>query len=355
MRNINRLIFLTSLINLLFLQNGFTAIDASLDSLIQKSVRLTIEQKYDSALVVGEEIITHYPTHPAGYLFLAATLQTQMMDFETDTREKEFYAYLDTALVLAKKRVENYPEDAHAHFFLGSVYCYESFYKAKQSQYWDAFRDVKKGMPPLNRAVELDSSFADAYLGLGSYLFWRSQKTRSLNWLPFLSDERGKGISMIWRSILEGKYSRLAAINGLAWIYIDLKDYDKAIEVALMGHRDFPQSRYFLWCLAEANFRKGACKESRTYFQDILLSITSDIPVSLNNHYNEVICHQKLAQCAFELKQYGIALNHCNVVENFVLDPNIENRLEKRLKSLKKLKESCQEQNETSSLVQSTH
>ncbi len=316
-----------------------TQLPRALDSLLIQSVEFTIQQDYVKAESTGLEMITRYPTHPLGYLFMAATLQSKMLDYETDYFKDKFFQHLDQAELFAKQAIHREPQNPMNQFYLGSTYCYRAFYAGKKNQILPAYWHISAGIEALEKAVKLDSTIYDAYLGIGSYLFWKSQKMQFLNWLPLISDEREKGIGLIQKTIEKGKYSRFAAINALAWIYIELKQYDKAIEVATTGENAFPQSRYFKWCLAEANFRNKKYTEAIHYYNTILNSIASE---NFNNHYNEVVCHQKLGESHLNLAQYEKSLFHFQKIESISLDSPVQERLNKRLEKVATLKKECQ-------------
>lgn len=309
-----------------------------LDSLLLRSVEFTIQQNYEQAELIGIDIIKLYPEHPLGYLFMAATLQSKMLDYETDLFKDKFFNYLDQAENLAEKAIKHDPDNPMNHFYSGSTHCYRAFYAGKQNQILQAYWHVSNGIQALEQATRLDSTIYDAYLGIGSYLFWKSQKMQFLNWLPLIKDERTKGIDLIQKTIAKGKYSQFAAINALAWIYIELKQYDKAIELATTGEKCFPQSRYFKWCLAEAFFRSKNYTQAINYFHTILSSIADE---KFNNHYNEVVCHQKLAESYFNLVQYDMALFHCQKIDLIHLDNDVQKRLKKKLEKVARLKNEC--------------
>ncbi len=320
-----------------------------LDSLLCRSVEFTIQQNYEKAEATGLEIIQRYPAHPLGYLFMAATLQSKMLDYETDFFKDKFFHYLDNADRLAKQAIQVDPDNPMNHFYAGSTCCYRAFYAGKQNQILQAYWQVSNGIQALEQAVKLDSTIYDAYLGIGSYLFWKSQKMQFLNWLPLIKDDRAQGIRLIQKTIQNSKYSGFAAINALAWIYIELKQYDKAIATAITGENAFPKSRYFKWCLAEAHFRNKNYESAIRYFQILLNSITNE---NFNNHYNEVVCHQKLAESYFHLTQYDKALFHCQKIETIKPDRDVHERLKKRLDKIARLKGECQLHLKTAPLSQ---
>jgi len=319
---------------------------------VQRSIEWTINQNYPAAEALGHQLTRQYPAHPIGYLFVAATIQSKMMDFETTLWEKEFLTCLDSTRARARKNLHTNPNDAWAHFYLGSAEVYHGFYESKQNHLFSAYPFVARGIDELKIAVQLDPEIYDAYLGLGSYLFWRSEKTKSLAWLPFIKDERAAGLQLILKSIKHGQLTRFAGINGLVWIYLEQQKFDEALHWARIGEATFPNSRYFYWCLAETFFRKQDFPAAIDYFSKILVSLKRE---SFNNHYNEIVCHQKIAQAYLEIGQQQLALVHCLAVEKIELTPEIRHRAKNKLVRLQEIKKHCQPQFVQTSLLDASN
>lgn len=324
----------------------------SLAVLVQRSIEWTINQDYPAAETLGHQLARQYPAHPIGYLFLAATIQSKMMDFETSLWKKEFLSCLDSTRARARKNLQINPNDAWAHFYLGSAEVYHGFFESKQNHLFSAYHFVVRGIDELKIAVERDPEIYDAYLGLGSFLFWRSEKTKSLAWLPFIRDEREAGLQLIIKSIEHGPLTRFAGINGLVWIYLEQKKYDAALHWARIGEAAFPNSRYFHWCLAETFFRKQDFPAAIEYFSKILVSLKRE---SFNNHYNEIVCHQKISQAYLETGQQQLALVHCLAVEKIELTAEIRQRAQSKLARLQEIKKQCQPQFVQTSLLDASN
>ena len=46
----------------------------------------------------------------------------------------------------------------------------------------------------LEKTLKLDSTYSDAYLGLGAYHYYKTVKSKAFLWLPFVVDRREQGI-----------------------------------------------------------------------------------------------------------------------------------------------------------------
>ena len=135
-----------------------------------------------------------------------------------------------------------------------------------------------------------------------------------------------------------GIYSEWTAVNDLTWILIDYDKLDAALTLAKRGEAQFPESRFFLWPLAEVYFKSGAYSESIGIYQRILNSL-SEAPH--NNHYNEVVCHLHIAEAYFATQRYEVAASHCRSLLQLPLDDEVRTRAKKKIKRALKLQEEC--------------
>jgi len=294
---------------------------------IQLGIKLSIQEKYDAALEIFNNMIIKHPKHPSGYFFLAAIWQSRMMDFETSRWNRKFYDYINQTIILSKEQIAEKPESKYAHFYLGAAYSYKSFQLARDKKYLSAIRMALKSMNELNKTIQLDSSFCDPYLGIGSYQYWRSNITKKFSWLPFFSDQRKEGIERIHFVIGCGEFTGWAALSNLAWIYIEEKNYSLAIDVTNRGLVHFPNSRFYLWPLGDAQFKNNDYKSAIRTYTKLLQSVTAE---KLNNHYNEIVLHLKLAKCHYQLKDYDEAFYACKRVLEIEPDEEVKKRIKKK-------------------------
>lgn len=136
------------------------------------------------------------PKSPAGYFYLAMVYQARMKDLESDLYEKEFLQNLNKVIELTKPKEEKKTADK-----------WELLFWAMPTALWATFKPGKgAGFPGSNqpkrprsfrKAIQQDSTFWEAYFGLGSYHYWKSVATKFINWLPFIGDHRQKGIQQL--------------------------------------------------------------------------------------------------------------------------------------------------------------
>jgi tetratricopeptide (TPR) repeat protein len=298
-------------------------------------IELGISEHYNQAIAHFSNIKKDFPNCPAGPFFLSAIYQSRMMDFETNIWKDQFFAEIEITIRLAKIEIKKGPNDPYNYFYLGGALAYKSFQTGREGKYLSAFRSAMSSVSNLKKAAHIDSNFCDAFLGVGSYKYWKSHITKSIDWLPFFSDNRKEGIYNIEQTIECSKFSKWAAISNLSWIYIEENDFENAITYAQKGLAHFPNSRFFLWPLGDAQFKNGEFAKAAGTYTQILNSIQQE---TFNNGYNEILLHYKLAQCCFNLSNFEETNYWCTNGLKVKAQDKVENRARDIRNKLSKLK-----------------
>jgi len=308
---------------------GQSPFSTEMDSLIHRGIDQTFFCQFDSALNSFKELTDAYPDHMVGYFYQAATLQTKMMDYETDLWEVEFYRLMNRSLELGEKQLDLGSDDPWIHFYMGSAYSYRGFYQAKSGSIIKGFFSAKKGLRYLKKVLELDSTLYDAHMGLGSYEYWSSSY---LSWLPWIRDKRKEGIEKVRLSIEQGTFSYWVGLNNFAWIEYDRENYDKALSIFQTGLDQYPNSRFFIWGIADCYFKLEQWEKAVDVYEELLLQILNG---EVNNGYNEGEIRKKLFLANFELKKFEESYRYCKAI----LDRKVDKKIERRLKEHRQLAE----------------
>jgi len=273
---------------------SFSLATAKIDSLVQRTIAHTTVQRYEEALALTDLVIKISPDEPNGYFFRAAVLQARMMDYENyEKDEKAFFAATTNCRKLAQQQLRERRNEAWAHFFFGSAIGYEAFVVGKKKKYFEAFRYGWESIQHLEAALKIDPELYDAYLGIGTYKYYRSKMSKRFNWLPFVKDERAIGIGMIRAALAKGHYSRTAAVNGLSWILMDENRPAEALALIDSALALYPTSRFFLWAAGEAAFRVGRYDHAAAHYRQILASLQNENQLS---PYLELVGRTRLAR-----------------------------------------------------------
>ncbi len=298
---------------------------------VEQIVNHSVMQDYDAARAICLEMERAYPEHPGGYFFRAAVLQSKMMDYENYAELDEFFRLTRRALELARRDIKKYRQNSWPYFFLGASLGYRAFYYFREKNYLQAFHDGWNAIKMLERSLELDSTNYDVYLGIGAFKYYKSKYSKSLQFLPFVTDERELGIRLIRKTIEMGKFAYPAALNALTWILLEEGRYAEAEATVREALQKYPGSRFFLWGKAAVAYRQEKWTEAREAYEGILASYVND--PGGRSPFNEMVCHAMLATIYQKTGNGDLARRHAEEV----LQIRIDRRLKKRAKPYLKL------------------
>ena len=306
------------------------------EDLILGGMHAVFQDSFSQAESCFAQIIKDSPEHPQGYFFLAALLQAEMMDKEKYSREEEFHKNIQKSIELSKNQIESDPKDAWAYLFLGNSYGYLAVYQGKRGGGWSALKNGLRAKSNFKKAIELDSTLYDAYLGLGSYCYWSSVVTKNLRWLPFFSDKRKEGIELLKITATKSTFSKEAAVNALIWAYINEKWYPLAIKHSKDMCERYPGGKLFLWALATAQYQSSDWAEAYASYSKLLEKIEAAQP---QNYHNLIQCRAKMASALFNLENKKECINECEKIFNYPIDENIREKQKDNLELAKRLLE----------------
>jgi len=298
-------------------------------------VRNIIDASFRGQYAVAESLAislqSRYPYHAVGYVMHAVILQSKMMDGEHFDFEDDFYMLIKLAERKCKKMLEDNPGYAWALYCLGLAHGSRAVYDSRAGSWWSAVRYGIRSKGAFARCIEADSMFYDAYVGLGSYHYWRSAKTSALNWLPFVSDQRERGLRELRMAAEKSLFSADFARNSLIWIWIDMRKYEEAESLSVKMQNKYPEGREFLWGIAYARLKQDDFLGAETVLSELVTRIEAD---SNNNNYNIVECRYQLAKLYLKTERYAKCLEQCGLVRETDLERRVRNRLKKRLSEI---------------------
>lgn len=246
-----------------------------LDSMILRGVDFIRWDKFDQGIAEFKKVIELYPDEPAGYFFAGASLQGLIDDYRNETYNAECEKYLNLAIKKGNSKVDENPNSALEHFYLGGALGYRGIYRSFRGNWWGAFMDGGKAYSHLKEALELDPQLYDAYYGVGAYHYWKSVKSKLFWWLPFFGDQRKKGIQETMIAIQKGKYANNEAANSLLRIYLEEKDYPAVIKWSEEVKKINPDNPFRLWMISAVYIAMKNWDEAQNtllYLLDILKS-----------------------------------------------------------------------------------
>ena len=301
---------------------------------IRRGINLTMVERFDEARKVFQAMIDSDTTDHAAYLLLAGVWHGEMFDRENYGTRPKFDSLISKALALAKRAIAENRNPAWAHLTRGNAYAYIATLETKVGSWWGALR---KGLAAKNEyleALKIDSTLYDAYLGLGSYHYWKSAKTEFINWLPLVPDRKDQGCAELQLAIDSSLFSGDLAANSLLWIYLDRGRLDEAHDIATRLHQKFPDSRLFTWGLAFSSYYSGDLREALESFGGILDMIEHQPG---QNNFNTIECRFHRARIFQMLHEREKAITELRTLLSYPISEEIKDRQQEKLKAAQEL------------------
>lgn len=280
-----------------------------------------------------------YPDHPIGYVMQASMLQSEMLDDEHFDNEEDFYTLIKLTEKKGKASLEDDPDDAWALYCLGLAHGSHAVYDSRAGSWWSALRHGIKSKGRFGDCIEADSSFYDAYVGLGSYHYWRTVKTKVVNWIPFIQDDREQGLQELHIAVEKGLFTADFARNALIWVWIDMKKYEEAESLSVEMQSKYPEGRKFLWSMAYARLKQDKFLGAEAVFTELIARISKD---ANNNNFNIAECRYQLAKIYFATEEYSKCIEQCNLIGKLDLSESVKKRLKKQLKESRSIEKQAE-------------
>ena len=312
--------------------NAQWKLDSSLHSLVVGGIDFILKHDYAQADSVFNIVIKNFPDHPAGYLYRAAVMQAKTMDFDVPMEQDTFDSLLNRGKNTAEKLSSPWNE-----YFLGTADGYEAYERVERGDWFGGARKGISSASEYEKILEKDSSFYDAYVGIGTYYYWRSRKTEFLQWLPFVRDDRARGIQLLTIGADRSEYNRFAAMSALISIYLDAEKYTQAEEWSRRGLHSYPENRIFLWGLATALDRQHRSAEAVTAYTNLLQKIVLG---HAPHPYNEIVCRLNLVKSKMALNDTTEVFHHLRQLlsyETCVFPSNLQSRAKAKFEAAREL------------------
>ena len=330
--------FLYFIICLLFIGRVFPYNDQWIDLVIE----LTINNKFNRAITIIQEQINTQPDDYKAYFYLAATYQAKMTHYENLNDGQLFNSAINKTIDIVESKLKSDKVisdslQADLFFYLGSAYGYRASFQGETGKWYKAIGSGRKAKKYLDRTITTDSTFYDAYLGIGTYKYWLSSKTKFLIWLPFIGDGRDEGIELIKKAIDNNCRSKYMAMHQLIFILLNYEKYTEAIPYAELVKEKFPESEFMWMAVAHTYYKNNDFKKAEPAYVKLLqLAASGEEP----NSSHIVKYRYKLVYIYFEQERYSECYKECKKVialsDNKLLSKKAKNDLEKTRDILEK-------------------
>ncbi len=202
--------------------------------------------RFDQALAASDSLIAREPGNPLGYFLKGTILQTIDEEFRNNIYSKDIDSLLSLAIDMADALHDKDKNNPDWSFLAGASYGYRALLRSFNGHWFKAFRDGLKCSSRLKHALELDSTYYDAYLGLGAYDYYKTVMANDFLWLPFVSDRREIGLEEIRLAADSGYLATFNARESFLRIYFLEKRYNDLVLLADTLNAIVPDDPYCL-------------------------------------------------------------------------------------------------------------
>lgn len=290
---------------------------------------------FESANTAIDSLYKNSSWGPIGPLFRTILYQSQMMATESDFLEEPFMVTLDSIESAAEQMLEKGTDSVLAYFYLGHSQALRSVYNGRARHTWTAIKLGLAAGRSYSKGYELDSSFYDLAFGLGSYRYWKSVKTKLINWTPIFKNERSSGIDLLLLAADSAQISADVARSSLILVYINEKQFDKALNLSESLFAKYPGGLTYLWLKGEIYYRLKKFSLAIPIYE----TIANRLRGNPGNYYNRLeaayflsACYRALLSTERSYRNKLISLQE--EVRTWNIPAETQKRQEKKLKKI---------------------
>ncbi len=230
--------------------------------MMDSAAHQTYNYRFDDALMTADSMISAYPDLPQGYIYKCGIYSKMLVEecFDSpDSVWQEYKKTVDIACKLSRKELKVNPDNVEGLFDYAGALVYRSRYEANGSDWLGLLSDGVKSRKVLEKAIELDPDFYDAYSGIGAFNYYAAHLPWYLKPVALIlgiSGNEREGITQLEKAARFGNYSKVEAASFLAEIvYTNKKEYDEVAKLTLELHDRYPGNLSFVRTLCHACYK----------------------------------------------------------------------------------------------------
>ena len=130
---------------------------------------------FDVAQKNIQKVFDQYPDHPFAH-FGNAMIAWSRYEYEfeksDEKQQKVFEQILDDSISGIKRWMKQHPDDPNAYMGIGALYGLRAMFSMRNRSWITAYFSGRKAISNLEKSLELDPTYYDAYFGLGIYQYY---------------------------------------------------------------------------------------------------------------------------------------------------------------------------------------
>ncbi|MBI4639986.1 MAG: hypothetical protein HY731_04795, partial [Candidatus Tectomicrobia bacterium] len=198
-----------------FLAEGGMAVSPELHQEILKGLELLYNAEFEKGREQCARVISFDPSHPVGPFCKAIAYWREMRrEKKNPDKLKSFELSIDETIGKARAFLKGKEHEATAYFFLGAAYGFRGLLYGSQRKWLFAYINGRRGKEFLEKTLEIDPEYYDAYLGLGMYNYTLARlpsRMKVLSFLLMIKGNEDEAIRQLRVSMEKGVYTRTEA------------------------------------------------------------------------------------------------------------------------------------------------
>lgn len=130
---------------------------------------------FDTADKNIQKVFAEYPDHPFahfGNAMIAWSRYEYEYELSDDKQRKVFEQILDDSITGIKRWIKKNPDDSNAYMGIGALYGLRAMFTMRNRSWITAYFSGRKAIKNLEKSLEIDPTYYDAYFGLGIYQYY---------------------------------------------------------------------------------------------------------------------------------------------------------------------------------------
>lgn len=301
------------------------ASESTYHKLSQEGIELAYNMHFDKSTAIFNRLISMQPNNPYGYLLQSVNLYYRyQLEEDSSQFEEAFKKMALNAMERSKKQLATHRNRLDILYYLGTLHIYLAAYHSWENNWIKAYIYGKNGIEYLERVIELDPNYHDAYLGLGLYHYYTDiipKYVKPLTFLLGIESNKQKGLTELKVVAEHGSQSRTEALMFLGTIYLYIeKDYQKSLGYLERLVKLYPENTSFLMLLGE-NYQKIGDPKRAIQTLNYLVSneTVSQFPVLA------VSSHFRLGNIYYGLREFSHAITNYQIMLDLAIKSNQRN------------------------------
>jgi tetratricopeptide (TPR) repeat protein len=214
------------------------------------------------------------------YLGRAAKPSTAKLPPPQPENVAGFRESIERAIAIARRRTEQNPKDADAHYQLGAAVGLRASYTATvEGSVMGAFRAAREAYEEHELVLSLAPQRKDAGLIVGTYRYLVATLSLPLRWVAYMAGfggNRDRGMRLIEDAAAYGGDNKTDARFALILLYNREKRYDEALAQLARLRADYPRNRLVWLESGSTSLRAGRYVEAEKFLAEGFAKFSDD-------------------------------------------------------------------------------